>query len=612
MATTPEDDKRQPSRPGRKPVTIDLDSKDVKDKTPAKASGSEKAETSPGTPDKTGASSTASSPSGTDAGKSASPAKTGMAGKAATAASEEPAKGGSTGAGSDKKTGDKAAPAAKTAAGPSDKPDPAKTAAAPAGGTKTDKPAASKAEAPKAETSKAETSKTGAPKTAAPGHTGEKPARRGGLVGGFAAALLGGVVALAGGYGLQVSGVLPAPGATETVSPDQITYQNDRIAALEAALDKVRSANTGAQAAAADVSALESRVDALESAKGNTAGADDLAPRLAALDSRVANLSKLETDVADLRRLVQSGTQGPDVALESLQSELAALKAQVAALPKAANDQSGLADAMTALSGRVAAAEAAIAAIKPAEAVDTALAPVRDQLTSLKSTLDDQAATLDAVKASAEKSAADLATVQDSVSALSSRLDAVEKVVGGPTARETAARAVAVSSLARAVDAGRPYRTELAALSGVIDDKSDLDALAAHAETGIATKDALVGQFPALADKALAAVRRASGDSGFLDRLMSNAESVVTVRTTGDVAGTGVDAVIARMRGKVAAGDLAGALKEWDGLVRDETNAPAVATLEPWVKEARARTAAVRLIETVTGDVLTLLSGKDG
>lgn len=596
MATDNKDDQPRASRPPRQPVTIDLDAKDVKDTTARKAEGE----------------STAAEASPKAEPAKADPAKSGPA--KAEPAKAEPA----TGAGSDAKDVGGKPEAAKPDAIKADagKPEgkPGEAKAAPASGAGT--PPAAGEPAAKATSSSGTSSSPPKPasspdKTTFAEKAEARPARRGGIVGWFAAALIGGVVALGGGYGLQTAGILPAP-AFDAASSADLADQGDKIAALAAKLDAFIKEAPAAGASADAVAALGQKVDALSAALDDQTNVGrSVAGRLDALEQKTTDAADLADQVAELRRLISTGSQGPEVALQSLQSEIADLRAEVKAVAAPAASDAGLSDAVDTLSKRLDTLEATVRDLNPGAAIETALAPVGDHLKALDAAGGERQAALAALTASAEQTAKTVGTLQETLTALSGRLDGVEKTVGGPGARETAARAVAVSALATAVDAGRPYGVELAAVKSTLGDAVDLGPLQAHAETGIVPKSALLKQFAGIEEKALATLAAPAAGSGFLDRLMSNAESVVTVKTSGDATGSGIRAVLARMRVRVAAGDLVGALQQWDMVAAGEETKAAVAIVAPWVDAVRARLAADGLMQSVTGEVLSLLADEN-
>ena len=81
-------------------------------------------------------------------------------------------------------------------------------------------------------------------------------------------------------------------------------------------------------------------------------------------------------------------------------------------------------------------------------------------------------------------------------------------------------------------------------------------------------------------------------DAGFFDRLLSSAESLVTVRPIGSVAGDGVPEKVARMEVALKAGDLGAAIAEFDTLPEEAKAAGAA-----FGDKIRARLEVERLVD---------------
>lgn len=282
--------------------------------------------------------------------------------------------------------------------------------------------------------------------------------------GAFAAAILGGLVALAGAGALQYGGYLPALGPTRT--------SGDDLAALGAAVE-----------------ALDGRLIRLETAPA--AQASDLQP----IEARLAAVEKVTGEMA---------TNGAAATGESQQS-IAALEETVAKLT---------AD----------------------------VAALRDQTSA------------------AERAAADQSA------RLTERLDAAERKLEEPRSDVAMAKAVASSALKTAIDRGGPYLAELEAFASIAPDDPSIAPLRAHAATGVPSRADLVRAFQPVADAMIEAIHQPSGDQGIVDRLLSSASSLVTVRPVGSVEGDTPEAIVARIENKLQNGDLKGAQIEWQTL----------------------------------------------
>lgn len=159
------------------------------------------------------------------------------------------------------------------------------------------------------------------------------------------------------------------------------------------------------------------------------------------------------------------------------------------------------------------------------------------------------------------------ASAQGKLGALETRLAGIE--AGAEATRKAQAEAVIVMALAdlrAAVDAGRPFATELAVVETAAKGGLDLSALKSFAAEGVPGAAKLRDGWPALRRAVVAAGEAKSADAGVFDRLWANATGVVKVRPTGESAGDGVAAIVGRLEARLAAGDLGGAFDQWQAL----------------------------------------------
>jgi hypothetical protein len=160
------------------------------------------------------------------------------------------------------------------------------------------------------------------------------PARSGGL-GMVMSGLIGAVIALGGGYALQMGGVLPAPGA----SGDQVS---SRVDALSSQVDSLSQqlAASGDEAGSDLPAELSARLDTLEarlaeaSASSGGDGSDPAA--LAALEDRFAGL---ESKIAALAEAGTSAAADPELAaqLNELRAAQSGVQSAIAEL-QSSND----------------------------------------------------------------------------------------------------------------------------------------------------------------------------------------------------------------------------------------------------------------------------------
>ncbi|HET6182931.1 MAG TPA: mitofilin family membrane protein [Acetobacteraceae bacterium] len=271
------------------------------------------------------------------------------------------------------------------------------------------------------------------------------------------------------------------------------------------------------------------------------------------------DLAPIEQRLAALEQRAQQQPAAPD--LGPLEQRVAAIEQRVNALAEAAKRPAADQGALAALSQRV-------------DSLAETLAPLPAEM-----------ARIDAVERKLEAQVAQQGSAQADTKALADRLDrqqaaldalqaSVQKAEAGAA---RAARAARLQSALAALDAGRPL--------GPVPDAPP--AVARFADQPPPTLAALRAEFPGVADAALAAGRPAEG-KGFLDRVWTNAQRLVTVRQ-GDrvLVGDPAAGVIARARTALDDGDLAGAVQAMSAL----TGPPAQA-VAGWLASAKALLAA--------------------
>lgn len=269
------------------------------------------------------------------------------------------------------------------------------------------------------------------------------------------------------------------------------------------------------------------------------------------LDGVNGEISALKTQVAAISNTENGGEAAARV--KGLADALDQVKADVAALKSSAGSQSGDATGLTELRDKVATMETAIAALGPAgNAAPVDLAPINEKLTAL-----------DALVKSAGETATEqqnrLGALEQSVSQLSSKVEA-------QASQPKVALAIAASALKAALDGGAPFSAELETFAAISPDAPQLATLRPYAEKGVPTRAEIASGADAAATSMIAAAKPIDQNAGFLQNLMSSAESLVKVRPIGAVEGTGVPETVARMEEAVKQGDYAKALAEYDTL----------------------------------------------
>ncbi len=308
--------------------------------------------------------------------------------------------------------------------------------------------------------------------------------------------------------------------------------ESSEIAALQARVDKLQAALAPAGDAAA-VAALDRRVKGLEDRKVPPA------PDLSALTGRVTRLE------ASLDSLAKTADEGGSVA------DAAALDAKVGDMEQRL--------------------QANVAAALDAEKTETGneVQSLQQELAALKAKL---GALAEAKLGDQAESGPEITALDQRIAKLENAMPGITSTVdrSAATAR-SGALAMAFANLNEAVSAGRPYAAELAAVQPLLPDAANIGDLAARAATGIPTLPVLTEQFIDLADKA-APPPKAGGS--FVDSVIASAKSAITIRRI-DATATGnePDAVMARAGDDLEQGELDDAVSEIDGLPPDVRDA---------------------------------------
>jgi len=182
-----------------------------------------------------------------------------------------------------------------------------------------------------------------------------------------------------------------------------------------------------------------------------------------------------------------------------------------------------------------------------------------------------------------------LQKVETRIAALNEQMDTLarQEVRQDAVAANAIALTVVSGQLRRAIERGQPYPEVLATLRQVSGDKAILDelaaGLAAHADTGVATREELLFAFPETAQEILDNAPTGSKNN-IVDQILDRAQRIVRVRRVGtDVPEDTLDGRLARAEVSLKDGDVAGAIAALDGL--DGASAEAAA---PWLAKARA------------------------
>lgn len=307
-----------------------------------------------------------------------------------------------------------------------------------------------------------------------------------------------------------------------------------------------------------------------------------------------------------------SGNSTATAEIEALRGEIGALKNQIAAVPASENLAPRLDELAAALNetrtqlqslqaGGGASAEASAALEERFKALETALASVQQggasvDLTPVTQRLD----ALEAAVAEAKQAAAGAAApLEQRLAALEAQVGELGGKVAEQAEQPSAALAIAASALKAAIDRGDPFMTELETYASIAPQSSEIEALRGMAATGVPSRTAIDDAFPAVANAMIAAAKVQDPNAGFLDRLVSSAQSLVQVRPVGTVEGEDAPAIVARMEVALKKGDYAGAVAEYDKLPE-----PAKAAGAEFIARVKARQAADGLIGTILSAAL--------
>ncbi|TIP75138.1 MAG: phage tail protein [Mesorhizobium sp.] len=281
-------------------------------------------------------------------------------------------------------------------------------------------------------------------------------------------------------------------------------------------------------------------------------GAGDVRSGGVSLDSVNGEIASLKSEIAGLKDT--AGNNDASAKVDELSSALDQVKADVAAL-RSAVEQGGAGDTagLAALGDKVKQIETAVAALgQSGNTAPVDLGPINEKLAGLDAL----------VKSASETAKAQdgrLAALEQSVSQLSGK---VEAQAGQPKV----ALAIAASALKAALDRGAPFAAELETFAAISPDAPEIATLRPYAEKGVSTRAEIAAEVAAAANAMVAASEPVDQNAGFLQNLLSSAESLVKVRPIGAVQGARAPETVARMEVAVNQGDYAKALSEYDTL----------------------------------------------
>jgi hypothetical protein len=390
------------------------------------------------------------------------------------------------------------------------------------------------------------------------------------------------------------------------------------------------------QSGGGDLAALQSRVDRVE---GTIASAPDdsgvtaLTERVQALEGQVEGQGaaaaqregagpELADRVAEIEAALAQLPSGDDPQLAQLEQRLAALESAPAGAPADAGGEAAADGGTAALQQAVSALQkqlAGLAARVPEDAANRL-----SQLDQRLGTAEQAESRLGQLAASVDQLTQKLAADEQRTGELASQLGALDERVGGAESRlqtaasnreRAAALALIVGQLEAAIEEGRPYATQLQALTAMTQDATGSDAagdetirqavgaLEPGAANGVPGIAALRQSFRPVANEIVHAARAPETDN-LLNRATDNLMRLVTVRPVGDdVRGESADARVARAEAALDKGDLGAAVAEPGQLEGRAAEAAA-----GWLAQARARLGADQAVAQLRTQATDLLS----
>jgi hypothetical protein len=192
---------------------------------------------------------------------------------------------------------------------------------------------------------------------------------------------------------------------------------------------------------------------------------------------------------------------------------------------------------------------------------------------------------------SATSVANDIESLRQRVQAAEAAAQSLQTAVASANAPDhdrEARFASAALALRIAVERSEPFTAELAAIKPLVRDPARLQALDAVAPEGVPSANALAREL----SNQLVSIRRATESpadtTGVFDRLQQGASRLIRVRPADEATRTDSGDALAGIEAKAARSDVAGALAEANKLPEAQR-----APIEPWIKKAQARAAAL-------------------
>ena len=329
-----------------------------------------------------------------------------------------------------------------------------------------------------------------------------------------------------------------------------------------------QSADSGRLASlSARVDAIEKRPDPAPALARMRGQVDDLASKVATLDTRTTPSGQPPSASAPAAKATSSAAPAPSATTNTATqpqpaADTGALNAKIVALQSsvdALQRQTGSRD----LAGKLEALQASLTGVQTlASSARTNVDALKSQQQAIDGKLGDlRNAVGDAQKqASAAKSGVDV--LQGEQKSLAGKL-------GAP------ALAVVADSLVAQIASGKPYETQVDALASLGADPVKVALLRQNAPSGVPSSQALLAKFKPLVDPIVATGSTAPGNANFGQRLVHGVFGLVSVRRTDVTTGNDLSSKVALIQADLASNDVTSAYGVWDSLPGDAKQASA-------------------------------------
>ena len=154
-------------------------------------------------------------------------------------------------------------------------------------------------------------------------------------------------------------------------------------------------------------------------------------------------------------------------------------------------------------------------------------------------------------------------------------MESVQEAAGAAVESQKIARSVSARALGSVLENGGSFAGELASVEALVGQSENITALRDLSAKGVLSKEALAKEFAGVSDAVLAVEEPDNTNLGVVDKLFASARSLVKVRPAGPVDGNAVSAIVSRIEAALEAGDIAGAINEWNTLPETAKSASA-------------------------------------